>query len=189
VRLWLRQDAALVLDRWAKHLPARQLHVVTLPRRGVDSAELWRRFASVPGADVAGWPEDDVPGNPSFDATQAETLRRVNVALGERLPVHQPYVQAVRFGVVPALLEAGEVRGVVDLDPRREAWLRERSAEQVRALRALDVDLTGSWDDLIPEPREGLTRRRRKPRSRRPPSERSLLSPSGTAGVSTKYAR
>ncbi|MGH3359718.1 MAG: hypothetical protein ACRDO7_13030, partial [Nocardioidaceae bacterium] len=48
-----------VVERWAAHLRADRIHIVTLPPSGADPAVLWTRFCSLLGADADRYPLQD----------------------------------------------------------------------------------------------------------------------------------
>ncbi len=153
---WFRQDPAAVLRRWARHVPADRLHVVTVPPSGTPEGVLWERFASVLGVSCA-VEEPAADGlNRSSTAAEVEVIRRLNVALGDRLPVPQPYVRAVRFSVVPELAGNEQGSGRIGLDPAWSGWLADRTDQLTAELRALGVDLVGDWEDLSPAPARGF---------------------------------
>lgn len=81
---WRTMDPVLVTGRWAADLPPEQVHIVTVPRSGAPTDELWRRFADACGLELP--LELDVPrANESLSASGAELLRRVNQALDGRI--------------------------------------------------------------------------------------------------------
>jgi hypothetical protein len=76
-RFWKAQDPTRVLDRWAGHVGAQHVHVVTCPPPGSPPELLWQRFAAVLGVpEVA--VEIPVEANTSLGEVQTEVLRRIN---------------------------------------------------------------------------------------------------------------
>lgn len=85
---WRQQDAATFAARWAEAIPARQVHIITVPQRGAPKDLLWNRFAHVIGVDPNVVDLASVPtsGNVSLRPPQARLLRRVNQRLHGTLP-------------------------------------------------------------------------------------------------------
>jgi len=87
---WAYQDLPAVLRRWSRVVAEENVHVVVVPPPGADRWELWRRFASAVGIDPTSLDLGVQPiANESLGAAQVALLRRVNVALDDRLG--QPY--------------------------------------------------------------------------------------------------
>src|SRR3954447_10725833 len=78
---WRGLDAAEVLDRWARHLPADRVHVVTAPpdRRG---SVLWDRFAGLFLVDPNRYDVTAATCNHSLGLVQCELLRQMSLHLG-----------------------------------------------------------------------------------------------------------
>jgi hypothetical protein len=93
---WLVQDYDGILERWGAGVPAERQHIVTLPPRGTSPAVLWGRFASLLGLDATSFDLDGSARNQSLGAEQTELLRRLNAALGQRLPRPGPYAPLVK---------------------------------------------------------------------------------------------
>ena len=66
-------DALLIVRRWLAHIPAEQVHVVTVPPAGTGPAVLLGRFSDVLGIDTTSWAADDAARNVSIDMVQTET--------------------------------------------------------------------------------------------------------------------
>lgn len=151
---WARQDVADVADRWGQSLPPQHVHIVTVPASGTSKTVLLQRFWAVMGVDPTGF--DLGEGfNPSLGAQQAELLRRVNVALGDRLaPVREEYRPVVRpfIGQVLSPQKGMELR----LPSHRTQWCHDASAAIVDQLRSRGYDVAGDLADLVsPQPPAG----------------------------------
>ncbi|MDQ3114758.1 MAG: hypothetical protein M3Q84_11855, partial [Actinomycetota bacterium] len=89
-------DPVDVVDAWAAAVPAADLHVVVVPSSAESGSGLWPLFASATDLDptiAERWEWKD--GSPG-DVTH-ELLRRVNVALGDRVPdAYRRYRELVR---------------------------------------------------------------------------------------------
>jgi hypothetical protein len=154
----LVQDAASLARRWGARLPSTSVHLITVPPSGAPRDLLWRRFAGVlglPAADQLGEAALDVGANESLGLEQAELLRRVNLALGDRLPRPGPYPRVVR-GILVREVLAHRPGTRLALTSTETGVLRERSADQVEQLRGLGLDVVGDLDDLLV--REGAER-------------------------------
>ena len=91
-------------------------------------------------------------GNPSIGQVQAELLRRVNVALGDRLPhVRAGYRGPGKRFLAETILIQQEGKAL-QLPERTRPWVEERSHLLVEELRAGGYDVVGDLGDLVPEP-------------------------------------
>lgn len=146
----LQQDVAGLVERWAEHVPPERIHVVTVPRSGADAAELWARFAQVLDIDPSSCEQPVGRANETLDSVQAEVLRRVNVALADRLDFPQPYVRVVRYQLVPALAahRSGER---IALPAEHLGWAAEYSRQTIERIKLAGVRVVGDLDELIGE--------------------------------------
>lgn len=153
---WMNLDAPAVLARWAEHLPAEQLHVVTVPPSGSPPTLLLERFAGVLGVDAGLLQPEDRPANTSLGLVQAEVLRRVNAELPDAVHRRYVYSDVVKRSFASGILGAQEGQRILVPAQHRE-WCEEVTADQVEALRAYDV--VGSLDDLVCSDRYFATER------------------------------
>jgi hypothetical protein len=152
-RFWLGQDFAAIAARWGAGLPTKQVHIVTVPGQGADGS-LLDRFCSVLRIDPATLTTDVDAGtpraNPSLGYEQAELLRRVNKALGDRFDRRRAeYADVVKFWFAEQVL-AGQDGLPLRLPKAHYAWCLERSEDQIARLEARDYDLVGNLQDLLP---------------------------------------
>ena len=145
------QDVADVVERWGGSLPPAQVHVVTVPPAGADPGILWDRFASLLGLDPASFDTRASRANTSLGVEQTELLRRVNEALGDRVPLPGPYPRVAKDLLAHRIL-AARPGGRLVLDRATTELALERSQEIVERLGALEVDVVGDLDELLPEP-------------------------------------
>ncbi len=130
---WARQDVADIARRWSTDLPPERVHVVAVPPAGSPPEQLLGMFTGLIGCDPASLA---TPGgyNPSLGAEQAELLRRVNLALGDRLTdlrVKGGYRDVVRGTLAKGVLS--HQQGAALLLPAELAgWCREQSLRQGR---------------------------------------------------------
>lgn len=147
-KFWRHQDLADVLDRWGKHLPADQVHLVTCPPPGAPRELLWQRFCSVVGIDpeTATFPE--VGANVSLGVTAVDVLARVNRRLrrGQAPPHLRRTVKQVL--VNEALRSDGSERVTTPAEVVPE--LERITADWVRRIETAGYDVVGDLDDLTP---------------------------------------
>lgn len=147
---WRVQGLGGVLDRWGADLDPRQVHVVTVPRPGGPSGELWRRFCRATGMDPAWAPVEGGRRNPSIGTAESTLLRRVNARLKEAgLPSDQ-YRALVRQLVVHETLAARPQMQPVTLPPESFDWAEEIAQLWIDRLEGSGVDVVGDVEDLRP---------------------------------------
>ena len=147
---WAVQDVPDVAARWGSGLPPERVHIVTVPPAGSPPAVLLERFCSVVHVDPESLETTSAHGNPSLGLAQAELLRRVNMALGERLPHPR-----AGYGRVAKRYLADQVLAPQGGEPPRlpgrlAGWCRDVSTQMVERLTAAGYDVVGSLDDLLP---------------------------------------
>jgi hypothetical protein len=145
---WRVQDYVGVLDRWGAGLPASQVHVITVPPSGAPQTLLWERFAGLLGLDPATFDTEGSRSNTSLGLEQAELLRRVNVALGDRLPLPGPYPGTVKEVLAHRVLAARH-GNPLRLTPEDIGFAADESRKLAEGLAAAGVDVIGSLDDLL----------------------------------------
>lgn len=148
---WLRQDVEAICRRWADLVGTDGIDVVVTPHRSTDPDGLYRMFGETVGFDPARmtWPEKDV--NASWGYVDAEVYRRVNVALGDRLPRYERHYQpAVRWPFVRGALPRG--RGRIPLPVEHLDWVTEVARSHVDYLRTSGVRVHGDLEGLVPGP-------------------------------------
>jgi hypothetical protein len=149
---WRYQDLVAVLDRWGEQLPPEHVHVVTVPRSGAAPGELARRYFSVMDVDPSGLELEQSRSNSSLGFTQAELLRRVNVALGDRLPKPRlGYSRVARWYLAEKFLLPQGGRPPL-LPGSAHDWCRELAEEWIQTVRDAGYAVSGDLDDLLPEP-------------------------------------
>jgi hypothetical protein len=125
--------------------------VVTVPREGAPSEELWSRFCAAIGVDPAQHvPEGEGRRNASLGHAEAELLRRLNVALDGRLP--QPDYRRLVTGLISRrVLRRGRTVTAAPVVPAEvQRWAAERSDRVVTELGRLGVRVIGDLDELRP---------------------------------------
>jgi hypothetical protein len=147
---WRNQDLPAVLARWGHTLPPDRVHVVTVPvAPGSDGLDA--RFLGVLGVDHARLRAGEARSNASLGAVQAELLRRVNVALGDRLPKPRlGYDRVGRWFLADKFLLAQGGRTPL-LPPSAEEWCRRLGEEWSATVREAGYDVAGDLADLLPD--------------------------------------
>ena len=146
--LWLNQDLGRVLDVWGASVPPDRIHVVTSPRSGDGS--LLDRFCSVVGVDPSTLQTRAATGNRSLGYFQAELLRRVNVALGDRFPSsRQGYGRLGKVYLAGRILQRQQAEPL-RLPPDLLDWCTRTSSAWVAQIRSAGHHLVGDEDDLLP---------------------------------------
>lgn len=146
---WRMQDAVDVLGRWARGVPPERVHLITLPRRADGGDTLWTRFCAVTGLDPGRYDTSAAVANTSLGISEANLLRRLNLALGEdvRWPLYSDCVTGL-VGI--DVLAARPNPRRIALSDEDGAWLTKRAHMMVEELRAAKYDVVGDLDDLLP---------------------------------------
>lgn len=152
VDFWRHHDLLDVLRRWGSTLPPERVHVVTVPPPGSGPELLLDRFCNVLGADPARFAREQPRGNTSLGLVQAELLRRVNVALGDRLPSpRKGYSRAVKSWLAPRVLSRqGGAPPAMPLD--LEPVCRATAEEWADGVRAAGYHVVGDLGELLSDP-------------------------------------
>ena len=150
-RFWSLHDLADVTARWASHVPAERLHLVTVPRAGAPADLLWRRFAEATGLDPELGRTDNARPNTSLTAPEAELLRRYNADhAGDVTPRH--YDRVIRAMLAERVLTAGEDRGAPLVLPVAYAdAVSARADATVQTLAERGYPVVGDLADLVPD--------------------------------------
>ena len=145
---WDQQDLGGLLSRWGQ-VPSDRVHVVTVPQRPARPDLLWTRFTSVLGIEAADVDLAAARTNSSLDAEQAELVRRINAALGERLPLPGAYTGMVKVALAHRVL-AGRRGTSFALTGEHHAFAVERAHDMVVEVERLGPQVVGDLQDLIP---------------------------------------
>ncbi len=147
---WLRQDLVAMCTRWAEVVGHDRIDVVVTPDRASDPEGLYRMFGQVVGFDPGqlSWPERNV--NASWGYVEAEVYRRVNEALGDRLPRYErDYQPGLRWPLVQGVLPRS-ASARIPLPPSELEWVTQVAREQVEWLQHSDIRVHGELPSLIP---------------------------------------
>lgn len=147
---WRRQHLPGICEPWARHLEPAHVHVIAVPAFHADSQAIYRLFGGVVGFDhhILNLPERDV--NASFGVVEAELVRRLNAALGERLADYEKeYGPAVRRGLIRGAMARGASPRIT-LPPEHIEWVRSVSRQSLETLRERGYTLHGDPSLLVP---------------------------------------
>lgn len=148
---WVRQDVADICQRWGQGVAPQDVHVIAVPSRSADPDGVFRMFGEVvgfPGLELT-LPQSNVNG--SFGYVEAEVLRRLNVALGDRLPHYaRDYTPAVRTPLAQGGVLARGASGRITLPPEHLGWVQDEGRRQLAAVHAGGYTLHGEVDGLVP---------------------------------------
>jgi hypothetical protein len=159
-----RQDIADVARRWRAADPDLPVSVILVPPLGADGITLVDAFCQLIGIPPRALAVPKRITNESLSHADAELLRRVNIALGGRLPnARSDYRTNVRRWIVAGSMmmrPRPKIRLPRDLEP----WCQEESARQLAELEGLGAEIIGErhhyvspelgGDDFVPAPAE-----------------------------------
>ncbi len=154
---WAQQHLPRLLQRWSSHLPADQVHVITLPQPGAERDLLWQRFAGVLDIAPDGYTTEGLGGNESLGLESAELMRRINLFLtesGDAVRGYNPNFKHRLAKEVLATRRGGE--STLALPPTVHSWACDVAEQHIDAVRSSGVDVVGDLAELRPTPpREG----------------------------------
>ncbi len=150
-----RQHVPDIAARWGRTLDPDHVHVIAVPPSSDDPDALLKLFGEVLGVDPSALTAPPRARNLSLGYQQAETLRRLNVALGDRLQdFYTQYRLAVRRDVGRGILlrQSGDrVRLPEELVP----WCVEESAAQVKEVTERGYHMVGQPEHLLFDGKQG----------------------------------
>jgi hypothetical protein len=147
---WNYQDLPEVLKRWGAHLPPEHVHVVTVPPPGVAHGLLLDRYCSVLGLNATTLTTESSRTNSSLGFVQAELLRRVNVALGDRLRrPRKGYSKVAKWYLAVRMLQPQGGRPPL-MPQSLEPWCRDVAQGWIETLETAGYDVVGDLEDLLP---------------------------------------
>lgn len=150
-QFWRRQDPIDILDRWRGAVEPARAHVVVVPPFSRDPEGVFDLMADVVGFPSASVARPRGSVNASFGVVEAEVFRRVNAALGDRLPDYQKdYTEAVRWPFAHGVL-ARSASPRLTLPPEHLGWVQEHARGTVAAVRERGHPVHGDLDALVPD--------------------------------------
>lgn len=147
---WRSQDIAEVARRWGKPLSPDRVHIVTLPPSGAPPSTLLERFCSVIGVDPQRLNAEVARDNSSLSAPQAELMRRVNLALGDRLQHRQAGYNRLAKRYFAKEVLAAQIGPPLKLPARYAKKTRRLSSRIIGDIRSEGYDVVGDLADLEP---------------------------------------
>ena len=147
-RFWRAQDPAQVLDRWAAHVGADHVRVVTCPPPGASPDLLWSRFAQVLGVGDLPIEVPQAEANTSLGEVQTEVLRRINRRM-TRKGNEKSYGDIVKRLYAGTILR-GQAGEKVRLPEPRLARVAEISETWIEHIESRGYPVVGDLADLRP---------------------------------------
>lgn len=148
---WRNKDIPAILDRWDAFVPAKRIHVVTVPPSGSDRQALLRRYCSVLDVDPEPLNLDLGAPNEALGRAQAELLRRVNARLDERYRRRDVYGEIGKRLFAVGVL--GPQKGERIKVPEAYAeWCSRVSARYVERIAEGGYHVVGDLAELAPSP-------------------------------------
>ncbi|WP_141014084.1 hypothetical protein [Nocardioides sambongensis] len=145
-RFVARQHLPQMVERWGAHAPVR---VIAVPPSSRTEGTLVDLFSDLVGIDPASLVTPKGTINQSLTLAQAEMLRRVNIALGDRLP--EP-AHSYRVGMREWLTRRSLMKhrgSSIRLPAEYLGWAQQESAMQLEALRTGPARIIGRPEDLV----------------------------------------
>jgi hypothetical protein len=154
---WRYQDLPEVLARTSVGLSPEQVHIVTVPPGRSEPDLLLQRFCAAVGIDHDVLPRVATRSNSSLGSVQAELLRKVNVALGDRLPRPRAgYARVAKWYLAVRVLQPQAGRSP-RMPASHEQWCRDVAQEWTDAIGGHGYDVVGDLADLLPAPEHFTT--------------------------------
>ncbi|QWC84155.1 hypothetical protein KLP28_11130 [Nocardioidaceae bacterium] len=145
--LWHAQHLPDLLARWGRTVPAKHVHVVTVPPQGTPREEWWRRFAWLLGVEDVTVDLDIARSNSSVGAEQAEVLRELNKVLADRLPLPGTYTPIVKNFLAHQVLAGRDGRSI-RLHTEDHLRAADTAETFISAIQAAGYDVVGDLDEL-----------------------------------------
>ena len=138
----------------APGLPPEQVHVVTVPRRGVQqrrSDVLWHRFCGGVRDRPAWAPVDSERSNRSLGMAETQLLRRLNRGVEREARNQGQYDDLIRDLLMDDQL-GGRESGLVRLPPALYPWAEEQTERWIEWIERSGVHVVGDLAELRPLP-------------------------------------
>ncbi|MEP7089838.1 MAG: hypothetical protein ABI776_06975 [Nocardioidaceae bacterium] len=148
---WGVQEVPDILDRWGGTLNPERVHLVTVPQAGAPRDLLWKRFASVLGLDAAALAPETTRANASLGVPETALVRRLNERVNGILP-NEDYRELVRELLAHRTLSERTGSPRLGLPPGVRSWAADLSEAWIEDLSGRGYDVTGSLDELRPDP-------------------------------------
>lgn len=147
---WRRQDPVDILDRWGRAVDPSRMHVIVVPSYSKDPDGVFNLMGEVVGFDAGAVARPKGSVNASFGIVESEVFRRVNAALGDRLPHYKrDYTEAVRWPFAHGVL-ARSASPKLTLPPEHLGWVQDLARRTVATIRERGYPVHGDLDALVP---------------------------------------
>jgi hypothetical protein len=149
---WAALDPAIALPRWADPLPADRIHIVTVPPRGQDAGQLWKRMAAVLEIDPDAYDTTRTDPNESLGAETARLLQRLGPTLRSAIDADQAkwteqYRWLRRYVGHQLLVPRGGTR--IRVSDEYLTALHARAVDTVESVKSAGYRIEGDLDDLV----------------------------------------
>ncbi len=144
-------DLPTVLTNWNVGVPADRVHLVTVPQRGADPGELFRRFCTAFGIDPAWAPLDSDRLNSSLGVAETQVIRQLNRRMDRATRREKEYDELIRELLAQDRLVHRD-SDPVRLPPGRFAWANEQADSWIEWVKDSGIHVVGDLDDLRPVP-------------------------------------
>jgi hypothetical protein len=144
----VRQHVPEIARRWATRVAPEKIHVVAVAPPTPDPTRLFHLVGDVVGYDATTLEAPPKLRNVSLGYEQAETLRRITVALGDRLPDGRKDFRPAARTIFDGPLRA-ERGTALRLPPEHMEWCRQNDLAMLDELRRDGYDIVGNPDDLV----------------------------------------
>jgi len=149
---WRRQNVLDICDRWGRGLDPSHVNIISVPSASQDPEAVFRLFGEVVGCPPSALKLHGSNVNASYGIVEAEVLRRLNVALGDRLTDYRSeYMPAIRSVLAKRALARG-ASARISLPPEHVDWVRTVAQQQRDTVRERGYVVHGDLDMLVPAP-------------------------------------
>lgn len=150
-QFWCRQDPIDILDRWGRAVDASRMHLIVVPSYSQDPEGVFNLMGEVVGFPSGAVTRPKGSVNASFGVVESEVFRRVNAALGDRLPDYKrDYTEAVRWPFAHGVL-ARSASPKLTLPPEHLDWVQEVASRAVATVRERGYPVHGDLEALVPD--------------------------------------
>jgi len=144
-------DLPSVLSNWSTGVPPERIHLVTVPQRGADPGELFRRFCTAFGIDPEWAPLDSDRLNTSLGVAETQVIRQLNRRMDRATRREAEYDELIRELLAQDRL-VHRASAPVRLPPGRHPWANEQTERWIEWIKGSGIQVVGDVDDLRPPP-------------------------------------
>jgi hypothetical protein len=144
-------DLPSVLTSWSAGVPPERIHLVTVPQRGADPSELFRRFCTAFGIDPEWAPLDSDRLNTSLGVAETQVIRQLNRRMDRSTRREAEYDDLIRELLAQDRLVHRDSPPVL-LPPTRLPWASEQADRWIEWVKGNGIHVVGDLEDLRPLP-------------------------------------